>query len=215
MHAEPLAARLHSSLLDRSLPLWEFYVIEGLADGTMGFYGTVHHSAFDGQAGVALGKAILDLIPVPRTVKPPRLRPHHQYQLGVAELSGASLSNTVRQVRSFGGLLGPLSKAAVDSVRESWSERRSRSTEEAAAIKAAGRTLFKLAPPTPFNVPTNQRAFATLCLPLDEAKRIGKQHGASVNDLVLWLCSTALRHYLRDAKALQPKTLVAGVPISL
>jgi len=213
---EALAARLHSSLLDRSRPLWEFYVIEGLADGTMGFYGKVHHSAIDGQAGVALGKAMLDLSPVPRAVKPPRLRRHHQYQLGVAELLGASLTNTLRQVRSFGSLLWPLAKAAVGSVRESWAERRSRTAEESAAIKAAGRTLFKLAPPTPFNVPiTNQRAFASLSLPLDEAKRIGKQHGASVNDVVLWLCSTALRHYLREAGELPAKTLVAGVPISL
>jgi WS/DGAT/MGAT family acyltransferase len=213
---EALAARLHSSLLDRSRPLWEFYVIEGLADGTMGFYGKVHHSAIDGQAGVALGKAMLDLTPVPRTVKPPRRRRHHQYQLGVAELLGASLSNTVRQVRSLGGLLWPLAKAAMGSVRESWAERRARTAEEASAIRAAGRTLFKLAPPTPFNVSiTNQRAFASLSLPLDEAKRIGKQHGASVNDVVLWLCSTALRHYLREAGALPTKTLVAGVPISL
>ena len=213
---EALAARLHSSLLDRSRPLWEFYVIEGLADGTVGFYGKVHHSAIDGQAGVALGKAMLDLTPVPRAVKPSHRRRHHQYQLGVAELLGASLSNTVRQVRSFGGLLWPLAKAAVGSVRDSWSERRSRTPEEAAAIKAAGRTLFKLAPPTPFNVSiTNQRGFASLSLPLDEAKRIGKLHGASVNDVVLWLSSTALRHYLREAGELPMKTLVAGVPISL
>jgi len=67
---EALAARLHSSLLDRSRPLWEFYVIEGLADGTMGFYTKVHHAAIDGQAGVALGNAMLDITPVPRSVKP-------------------------------------------------------------------------------------------------------------------------------------------------
>ena len=42
---EALAARLHSSLLDRSRPLWEFYVIEGLADGTLGFYTKLHHAA--------------------------------------------------------------------------------------------------------------------------------------------------------------------------
>jgi diacylglycerol O-acyltransferase / wax synthase len=77
-------------------------------------------------------------------------------------------------------------------------------------------TRFKLAPPTPFNTSiTNQRAFAGVALPLIEVKQIGKQHGASVNDMVLWLCSTALRTYLTDARELPAKSLVAGVPVSL
>src|ERR1700736_2216150 len=58
---EALAARLHSSLLDRSRPLWEAYVIEGLQDGRIGFYAKVHHAAVDGQAGVAMGRSIFDL----------------------------------------------------------------------------------------------------------------------------------------------------------
>lgn len=48
-----------------------------------------------------------------------------------------------------------------------------------------------------------------------DVKRIGKLHGASVNDMVLWLCSTALRGYLTEARELPAKSLVAGVPISL
>jgi len=210
---EALAARLHSSLLDRSRPLWEFYVIEGLADGTMGFYTKVHHAAIDGQAGVALGNAMLDLTPAPRSVKAPRLRRHHQYQLGVAELLGAAASNTVRQVRMIGGLLWPLAKTLVSSARQSWAERRARTADESATAKGS---LWKLAPPTPFNVSiTNQRAFAGLTLPLDEVKRIGKAHGASINDVVLWLCSTALRSYLAESRELPDRSLVAGVPVSL
>ena len=54
-----------------------------------------------------------------------------------------------------------------------------------------------------------------LLLPPAEVKAIGKAHGASVNDSVLWLCSTALREYLRDSRELPDKTLLAGVPISL
>ena len=57
---EALCARLHSSLLDRSRPLWEFYVIEGLADGRLGYYSKVHHAAVDGQAAVALANSIFD-----------------------------------------------------------------------------------------------------------------------------------------------------------
>ncbi len=205
---EALAARLHSSLLDRSRPLWEFYVIDGLADGTMGFYAKVHHAAIDGQAGVALGNAMLDVTPVPRSVKPPRAQRLNRYQLGVAELLGAALSNTLQQMRMVGKLVLPLGKALVDGARKSVAERR--------FSLASVRKLLTMAPPTPFNVSiTNQRVFATLSLPLDEAKRLGKAQGASINDLVLWLCSTALREYLKEARELPEASLVAGVPVSL
>ena len=205
---EALAARLHSSLLDRSRPLWEFYVIEGLADGTMGFYTKVHHAAIDGQAGVALGNAMLDLGPVPRTVKAPRARRSHRYQLGVAELLGAALSNTLQQVRMLGKLVLPLGRTLADSARRSISQR--------SLSLGAVRRLLTMPPPTPFNVSiTNQRVFAALSLPLDEAKRLGKAHGASINDVVLWLCSTALRDYLKESRELPAASLVAGVPVSL
>jgi diacylglycerol O-acyltransferase / wax synthase len=116
-------------------------------------------------------------------------------------------------VRMIGSLLWPLAKTLVSSARQSWAERRARTAEQAATPKGS---LWKLAPPTPFNVSiTNQRAFAGLTLPLDEAKRIGKAHGASVNDVVLWLCSTALRSYLTESRELPAKSLVAGVPVSL
>jgi len=94
---EALCARLHSSLLDRSRPLWEFYVIEGLADGRLGFYSKVHHSAVDGQAAVAMANSILDVTPEPRRVKPPRAVRSNRYQLGVAELLQAAVENSARQ----------------------------------------------------------------------------------------------------------------------
>ena len=103
----------------------------------------------------------------------------------------------------------PLGEALLDSARQSVTERRDRAG-------GSVRKLLKMPPPTPFNVSiTNQRAFAALTLPLDEAKRLGKAHGASINDLVLWLCSTALREYLKESRELPEASLVAGVPVSL
>ena len=67
-------ARLHSSLLDRSRPLWEFFVIDGLKSGQVALYSKVHHAGIDGQAGVAVAKAIFDLAPTGRHIKPPRPR---------------------------------------------------------------------------------------------------------------------------------------------
>ena len=207
---EALCARLHSSLLDRSRPLWEFYVIEGMADGRVGFYSKVHHSAVDGQAAVAMANSIFDMTVEPRRVRPPRAQRTHRYQLGVAELLGAALGNQLSQVMQFAKLLPPLAGAALKAAKTALAQRR------AGNRTSAPGTRLKFAPATPFNASiTNQRSFAGIALPLLEVKAIGKQHGASINDMVMWLCSTALRDYLADARELPDKTLVAGVPISL
>jgi WS/DGAT/MGAT family acyltransferase len=110
---ERLVARLHSPLLDRSRPLWELVVIEGLASGQVAVYSKVHHAAIDGQAGVALATALLDTSATPRIVKPPRPRRRtNRYQLGVAELAGAALSNTVRQYLKLVKTLPAVARAA-------------------------------------------------------------------------------------------------------
>jgi WS/DGAT/MGAT family acyltransferase len=214
---EALAARLHSMLLDRSRPLWEFYVIEGLADSRIGFYGKVHHAAVDGQAGVAMATSMFDLTPEPRAVKPPREARANTYQLGVAELLAAALTNQFQQLVQSVKLLPKIARTAVGAAQEALATRRSETADERAKRKAeAPPTRFKLAPATPFNHSiTNQRAFAAVSLPLAEVKAIGKSVGASINDVVLWLCSTALRSYLKEGRELPEKSLVAGVPISL
>ena len=214
---EALAARLHSMLLDRSRPLWEFYVIEGLADGRIGFYGKVHHAAVDGQAGVAMATSMFDLTPEPRAVKPPREARANTYQLGVAELLAAALQNQMQQLVQSVRLLPKIASTAFGAAKEAIATRRNESNEDREARKAeAPSSRFKLAPPTPFNHSiTNQRAFAAVSLPLPEIKAIGKSVGASINDVVLWLCSTALRSYLKEGRELPDKSLVAGVPISL
>ena len=214
---EALAARLHSSLLDRSRPLWEFYVIEGLADGRIGFYAKVHHAAVDGQAGVAMGRSMFDLTPEPRPVKPPRQSQGHRYQLGVAELLGAALQNQFQQLVGTARLLPQIAATLFSAARDAIMTRRTEGVEGKAARKAAASgSRFKLAPATPFNASiTNQRAFAAVSLPIEDVKRIGKAFGASINDSVLWLCSTALRSYLKEGNELPDASLVAGVPISL
>jgi diacylglycerol O-acyltransferase len=214
---EALAARLHSMLLDRSRPLWEFYIIEGLADGRIGFYGKVHHAAVDGQAGVALATSLFDITPEPRAVKPPREARANAYQLGVAELLAAALTNQIEQIVQSAKLVPKIVASAYGAAQDAIAARRGETEGERAARKAGKPpTRFKLAPATPFNHSiTNQRAFAAVSLPLPEVKAIGKAVGASINDVVLWLCSTALRSYLKEGRELPDKSLVAGVPISL
>src|ERR1700738_4399000 len=109
---EQLVARLHASLLDRSRPLWEMYVIDGLESGLAAFYTKGHHSGVDGKAGVELAKVLYDTSPQIREVPPPRRkRTSGQYQLGVTELLQAAATNAAQQYRKLAELLPTAAKA--------------------------------------------------------------------------------------------------------
>ena len=212
---ENYVGRLHSSLIDRSRPLWEFYVFDGLADGNVAFYSKMHHAAIDGQAGVAVANAVLDISPEPRVVKPAPARPgKQQYQLGVGELVGAGFSNLANQyvklLRMLPTMAGTVARTAAGSVA-----RKDATGARKPSLSSRIRNL-SFGPRTHLNVSiTNQRAFATASLSLGEVKAMGKVLDATINDMVLLLCSGALRRYLQDYDALPAKSLVAAVPVSL
>lgn len=220
---EAYVGRLHSTLMDRSRPLWEFYVIDGLRDGRVGFYSKVHHAAVDGQAGVALANAILDLTAVPREVKPGRKKTG-KYQLGVAELVGAALSNQFMQYAKLVKLLPGAARTLGQAAGRAIAARRqgkgaaadATGNQAAGAAPQKGGRNWQIGPRTPLNVAiTNQRAFATASIPFAEIRALGKAFEASVNDVVLALCSGALRRYLENAGGVPAKPLIAAVPVSL
>jgi WS/DGAT/MGAT family acyltransferase len=205
---EQLIGRLHSSLLDRSRPLWEFYVIEGLQTGQPAIYAKVHHAAVDGQAGVALAKAIYDITPEPRQIKLPRRQRGGQYQLGVAELATAAMQNTVQQYIKLITTI-PNAMRAVASIAIP-------KFGEAAPTRFGLPNNWMLGPKTRLNVSiTNQRSFAARSVPLDEVRQVAKRADVTVNDMVLAASAGALRRYLADYGALPDRPLTAGVPLSL
>ncbi len=207
-------ARLHSTLLDRSRPLWEFFVIDGLRSGEVALYIKVHHARLDGQAGVALGRAILDLEPTGRKIKPPRAKlRRNDYQLGVAELLGAAASNTVQQVVQLVKALPAVARAAKSVLLPEKDEHGKRNWPF--TLKLA-KNLDFLAPRTPLNVAiTNQRRFAARTVPLAEVKEIAKRTGVSLNDVVMGTVAGALRDYFIGHRELPEKSLSAAVPVSL
>ncbi len=206
---EQLVARLHSSLLDRSRPLWEIYVIEALDNGQMGVYVKAHHSGIDGKAGVELSKIIYDTSAQPREVPPPKRRSRLErgHGVGMAELLKAGLSNSAKQYAKLARLV-PQGLKAVSTAGRIVAARRA---------PKAGRPLnLGWAPKSMFNVPiTNQRSFATMSVPLDEIKALGARVGGTVNTVVMAMCAGALRRYVAERGPLPPKTLVAAVPVSL
>jgi diacylglycerol O-acyltransferase / wax synthase len=199
-------ARLHSSLLDRSRPLWEFFVIDGLRSGQVGLYAKVHHAGMDGQAGVAVAQAIFDLQATGREVPPPQPRERsNQYQPGVGELTQAALKHSLFKTGALLKGVPGLAKAAGGAL----AERVKGGERKTGAIKLFG-------PRTRLNVNiTNQRSFAGRTIALAETKFIGKTLGGSLNDVVMCTVAGALRRYLLQHEDLPHKSLLAAVPVSL
>lgn len=208
--------QLHAQVMDRDRPLWRMYVLEGLAplpDGRrrVGLYTQFHHAAVDGQAAVALAQVILDLSP---HAHPPKLKTSGRkkvFELGAVEmLRGAIVQEAqqlVRIVRALPDTAGAVANAAGAALNLGL--RKPEGTTD-------GVSNLTLAPRTPFNVNVQPgRVFAGLSLPLDALKAVAQAHEATLNDLVLYLCSTGLRRYLASHGGVPRKSLVAAVPISL
>lgn len=211
---EALVGKLHVQLLDRDRPLWRFHVIEGLAAAPGGgkrvaLVTQLHHAAVDGQAAVALANAILDVSAEGRNVDlTPSSRPK-RFELSLVEMISGAITSEVQQIthliRALPGTVGSLSSAATQAASRS---------SLVTGRKRAG--SLGLAPRMALSgAVTAGRAFAAVTLSLPECKALGKQHNATLNDVVLWLCSTALRAHYKKKGELPRTSLVAAVPVSL
>ncbi|TNF58507.1 MAG: wax ester/triacylglycerol synthase family O-acyltransferase [Burkholderiales bacterium] len=209
---ETQVARLHPILLDRHRPLWKMHVIEGLPRSPngrrqVGLYTQLHHAAVDGQAAVALANVLFDSTPQPRQIDiRPSGRPR-TFRLDMVEMLRGALGREVAQVarivRDLPATLGTVAGTA-------------RATLSLRTLLGKDAGNVTLAPDTPMNVTvTPARSFAATRVPLAELKALAQAHQATLNDMVLVLCSGALRRYLQKRGVLPGKSLVAAVPISL
>ena len=197
------AADVLSRPLDRSRPLWEMYVIEGLENGLIATVTKTHHAAIDGVSGNELTVNLLDLQPEPAVIEPDTEWTPDRIPTDL-ELVGYALSSLARQP-----ILG------VKAAR--------RTLEAAVTLRRRNRRPEITPPPAPFAAPrtpingaiTPRRKFAFTQIPLDDVKMIKNALGGTVNDVVLALCSGALRTYLSDRDELPSDPLVAMVPISV
>ena len=219
--AEAMAARLHGELIDREHPLWEFYVFDnlkappglGIEGKLVGLYSKIHHAALDGKGGTVLANAVLDLGPAPREVAPadPSRKGRRGGDLKIGEMIGAVFSNSLAQYAKLARSLPGAAKSLGGVVA-----RQSLSGSGKGLKALRPQSPIALAPKTVFNVGiTRQRVFATASLPFAQSKAMAKAVGGSFNDIVLWICSTALRNYLIKHATLPGKPLVAAMPVSL
>lgn len=197
---EALVARLHEEPLDRRRPLWKYYYIDGLADGTVALYEKYHHACIDGVAA----QSIIDvLFSEDAAVVPPAQPCEKAENPDTLDLLFDAARGMVRQAFAGTQDLGARLKAAT-RLTERW-------------LSGEGFGAMDLTVPrTPFNVAISPyRAWSSATLSLPAAKRVARAGHATLNDVVLAVCAGALRRYLMRHDALPETPLVCGVPVSL
>jgi diacylglycerol O-acyltransferase / wax synthase len=199
-----LAARIFSQQLDRTKPLWELWLVEGLAENRFAIVGKSHHALVDGVSGVDITTVLFDLEEQPEAppARPPKWAPRPEpsdFDLLRDALRERATSprEIVRGVRAI--FRGPR-KILRD-------------------IGATGKMLEvgMAAPHTPFNVDIGpHRRLAFVRSDLDDLKRVKNAHGGTVNDVVLSVVAGALGNYLRarghDTDGLELRVMV---PVSV
>src|SRR4051794_10403521 len=202
-----LAARIFSQRLDRSKPLWETWLVQGLEDKRFALISKTHHSMVDGVAGVDLASVLFDLSPVPNRVEPEPWTPHPEPT--DAELVAEGVKGLVQRPFSLAG-------QAVGAVQR---PRRTLSTVRDSA-EALGEVLWaglNPAPDVPLNVPIGpHRRLEDVRASLEDFKTVKRAFGGTVNDVVLAVVAGALRRWLR-ARGVRTEgmELVALVPMSI
>jgi WS/DGAT/MGAT family acyltransferase len=208
-----LAARMFSRPLDPERPLWHLTFVSDLdacerfPRGSFAVISRVHHAAADGLGTLDMFNAIWSTTPrrlvtrrrAQRSRRPAAAAP------GGLELLGKSLRGVFREPGEALGWVSGMVRGGLGVGREF-----------IAREHHAPPMLFQ-APRSPFNVPiSSRRGFDTATLSLDEIRAVrAAVPGATVNDVVLAVCSGGLRHYLKDYGNLPERDLVAMAPISI
>ena len=192
-----LTSRWHSTLLDRHRPLWEVHLVEGLADGRFAIYSKIHHAVLDGVSALGHLQSVLTDDPAAMDCPPPwGVRPRTTTPAPRASRS------PLRAGRDTVTQLAGLAPAALRVANEAFREQRL--------------TLPTQAPRTMLNVPIGgARRFAAQSWPLGRVREVAAAADVSSNDVVLAMCSGALRDYLLEQQALPDDPLIAMVPVSM
>jgi WS/DGAT/MGAT family acyltransferase len=199
-----LVGRLVAQPLDRTRPLWEVWVIEGLEHGYVACLSKVHHAAIDGASGNELTVALLDLTPEVAVHQP-----DHEWVP----------DRVPSDIERLGYAANSLARQPVRLAKAGW-----KTAAAGLALRRRNRSTPNLSPPpSPFAAPrtsfntaiTPRRSYAFTSVSLPAVKAVKAATGSTVNDVVLALCAGALRSYLDERGELPDSPLVAMVPVSV
>jgi diacylglycerol O-acyltransferase / wax synthase len=204
-----LAARIFSQQLDRSKPLWEMWLVEGLEGNGFALISKSHHAMIDGIAGIDLAQVLFDLTPVPTEIDHPDEPWRPQPEPAGVELAAASAVEAVR------ASVTTVARALTAATRPSAALAGARD-----AVEGIGEIVWaglNPAPETPLNVEIGpHRRFLGVRNEFADFKLVKDTFGGTVNDVVLTVVSGALRDWLRSRGVrTEGLELRALVPVSI
>jgi diacylglycerol O-acyltransferase len=183
-----LTGRIFSQRLDRSKPLWELWLVQGLEKNRFAIINKTHHALVDGVSGVDLTTVLFDTSPTPTPVSAERWTP--QLEPSEAVLVAEGLKGLARAPVG-------LARRALEAARQP----RETAAGVAEAAEGLGGIAWKLInppPKTPLNTPIGpHRRVLWLRFPLDDLKAIKNALGGTVNDVFLTVVAGALGRWLR------------------
>ena len=197
-----LVGDVASRPLDRTRPLWEMYIVEGLQNGYVASVAKMHHATIDGVSGANLMVHLFDLEPDPPPPAEEVPWEPDRMPTDIERLAYATVSRLRRPLNIF-----KVVPQTVQSIANVVSRRRGGS---------GGMATPFTAPRTSFNQPvTPHRRVAFATTSLEEVKEIKRAFGATVNDVVQDIVAGALRKYLEGRGELPDKPLIATCPVSV
>ncbi len=219
------AAEFFSERLDRTRPLWEMAVVDGLSDGRWALASKTHHSMVDGVGSVDIGHFIVDTEPDPEAASRPVSLPASPGAPevpppasllssvgGLARLPGQAAELSVKLARRGVGLIGGTLGMARHPERGKEALRRSQALADVLV-----RDELMAAPRSSLNVPIGaKRRLAAMQAPLDELKEVKRSLGGTVNDVVLAVATGGIRRLLVErGDPLPERGLRAMVPVNV
>ncbi|MEE2730904.1 WS/DGAT/MGAT family O-acyltransferase [Ketobacter sp.] len=195
----------HSNQMDRERPLWESYLIEGLKGRRFAIYSKQHHALMDGVSAMRLGTKMLSTDPNERNMPP-------IWAFDLKSKSSAGLTNrldaTTLVAAARAGVRNNLSAIphVAKAMQDAW--RKSKTDSAYTSIFQAPQCVLN-------DRITGSRRFAAESFSLARIRAIAKAFDATINDVVLAICGSALRDYLLDQNALPEQPLIAAIPVSL